>query len=425
MANTYSPTSFTSKMMGEYLVTKNPIVATAFNGAVPEFKDNSVYAPGETVNIRIPTYPTVQRGLAVTGQDLETKVIPYTIDEDDIFSVARNVSLYDEHFNIARGRKALTTAGKSSLNENYIVPAYVSLSTEIETVLAGKMLTTAYLTPDDDPDKLGKIDAFADVSKGRQFMNDLKYQRTMRYGMLNSHDSNALSNSLQNSFQPVLNSKITQNALINGQKSRIAGFDLFESSDISVHIAGEQYATSPTFTVKTVVAEGATTIVLTGVGAVGTRLFKAGDRIAIPSIKILDQTNKVVRDWNLVVTVAADANGDGTGDCTITISEPLSAAGETANVSGLPAAAAPCKMYPSRRVNYFYVPSGVIITPLPLGDIEGANNSEVSLSAGSFPVKSVIQGSASAFTNLYRTSFLMGTKVLAPYIIERMSRYEG
>ena len=93
MANTFSPTSYTSKVTGELLISKNPIVATAFNGAAPEFKDNSVYAPGDTVNIRIPIYPTVQRGLAVTAQDLESKVIPYTILPEDIYSVARNVSL--------------------------------------------------------------------------------------------------------------------------------------------------------------------------------------------------------------------------------------------------------------------------------------------------------------------------------------------
>ena len=147
-------------------------------------------------------------------------------------------------------------------------------------------------------------------------------------------------------------------------------------------------------------------------------LFKAGNRISIPSVNLLDPVTKAVRSYRLVITVAQDALGDGAGNCVVTLSEPLIASGMNANVSSFPSVSASAQLYPGRKLNFFYTPAGGSAVPMPLKDIAGAENSNSKLNKSDVPVKTVIQGAVLNFTNIIRTSMLVGIKSFAPYIVE-------
>tara|TARA_R110001632_G_scaffold216892_1_gene345318 strand:+ start:5925 stop:7148 length:1224 start_codon:yes stop_codon:yes gene_type:complete len=401
--------------MTEFFVQKSPLLNTANRNYTEQFASNAQYSTGGTINIKVPGYQNVTTGLATTAQDITDKIVPYTIDSSDLYNISNELDLLSEHFEVVGGRNALTKMGQQAVVDNYCKPIFLSLEAKLEAVAATRMQQAAYITPIDEPSKLGSLNSYSDISEVEELMTDLKYQTGERYAVLNPRDGRGVFDSMQNMFNTVINTKITETARLGG-KGRLASFDMYTCADIPEHTVGEQFATSPTFTVGAVATNGST-ITFAGVAAVGTRLIKAGDRISIPTVTLLDQVSKAVRKWKLVVTAAADASGDGAGNVTVTLSEPLVATGMNANVSALPAVAAAAELFPSHRLNFFYVPSGLSAVPLALKDISGADNSANNLKPGQVPVKTVIQGSVSAFTNTFRTSILCGIKAFSGYII--------
>lgn len=422
MANTFSTTTFVARAMTELFDQKSPLINTANRTYVGQFSKNNGYAPGSSINIKDPGYQSVTTGLVASASGITDKIISFTTSANDIYSIVEDLDLYSEYMDVVGGRAALTDLGKGAIVDNYCTPNFLSLESRLEVEAATRMAKAAYITPIDTPAALGSINSYSDVSQVEELMTDLKYSPMGRVAMMNPGDARQIADSLQNSFQPVLNKNITQTARIGGpDKGRLASFDMYISSDISNHIVGEQYdqggaGAGKSFTVGAVAVDG-TTITFAGVGSVTSRLFKAGDRISIPSVTLLDRVSKVARKWKLVVTVAADANGDGAGNCQVTLSEPLIASGMNANVSAIPAVSAAAELFPSHKLNFFYVPSGLSVVPLQLKDIEGASNSNVTYKANQIPVKVVSQGSVTAYSNTFRTSLFCPIKAFAGYIV--------
>lgn len=123
----------------------------------------------------------------------------------------------------------------------------------------------------------------------------------------------------------------------------------------------------------------------------------------------------------MVVTAVEDATvAAGTADIAVKISEPLHATGAFTNVSALPAASATVKMFPSHRKNFFYPRQGFTAASLPIGDIYGADNSDVGASkqtGAGFKAKVIIQGSAQKGINLFRMSSLFVARAFARHIV--------
>lgn len=412
MANDFKVANLVSKGTTEFFLQKSPIINTANRQHVETFRQNG-YATGGSIDVKVPGYPSVQRGLSVTAQDIQDLVIPYVITENDIYNVARNLSVYEEIFDILGGNAALTKVQEKAIVDNYSWPAYQALEADIEIQAAQNLKTTAYLTPIDGIDVLGSINTFPAMSKINMLMNYLKFG-TERYFMMNLTDANAVSDSLQNMFNEPINTRITKNALV--ADGRLAGMDVYQSPDVLPHTAGPLAGVSG-ITVTNVSSDG-TQITLTGVGTSTGVLVKAGDRISIPSVNIVNPITHAVIPFRLVVTAAIDANGLGNNTVVVTLSYPLLASGEHANVASLPANGAPVDVFPSYNMNFAYVPSGLSAVPLPLGDIYGAANSNVKVQGnGGVPVKVVMQGSATAFTNIFRISCLIASRAFAPYVI--------
>ena len=131
----------------------------------------------------------------------------------------------------------------------------------------------------------------------------------------------------------------------------------------------------------------------------------------------MNQTNKLSINKTLVVTVSADANGDGAGNVTVIISKALQATGMHANVDVLPQAADIAKVFPAHKNNFFFVPMGIIANPIPLGDIVGADNHSYVNRINNVAVHCYIQGLVPNGSNDYRTSVLCPTLAVPDYII--------
>lgn len=399
--------------MSEFYVQKNPLYNTANRKYVEQFSQQ-MYATGGTINIKVPSYPAVQRGLAVTPTAIQDLVIPYTITTDDIYNVTRELSVYEEIFNILGKGNALTKDQKQAVVDNYAYPAYQSIAGAVETTAATRLLTTSYLSPIDGIDKLGGINTYSSISQIDTMCEVMKLAND-RYLVMNEYDAQTVTDSLQNMFNTSINTNITKNARVGGaDKGRLAGFDVYRSTQILPHNAGPE-AGNLGITVTNVSSDGSQ-ITLAGVGAFTNVRIKAGDRISIPSVHLVSPVTFTSTPYRLVVTAAQDANGDGAGNVVVTLSYPLMVNGEHQNVDSLPAPSAPAAVFPDYNPNYAYVPSGLSVVPMRLAQIRGADNST---NAGELkvPVNVYIQGLVEGGTNIFRISTLIGIRAFAPYVI--------
>ncbi len=435
MANSILVTDFTSKQMGTFIKQGCPMLATSYRG-ISEYSSSpqgvpAGFKPGNNVNIKIPGYPSLQLGLSVTPGDITDREIAYPTTDDDIYNVDYAIDMREMRLRVVGGRHAFlgspgdNPAAKTETNpnainyiDNYCYPAYTVIRGGIEKTIGEKANTAAWMTPVDLPSKVKKVDSYPSISAVGALMDKLGWINR-RYAVANNDDATNIADSLQNMFNVSINTRITREARIGGpDKGRLAGFDMYTSNSLTTHIAGEQYADSPTFTVQSVTTtNGVTTIVFAGVQSVSSRLFKAGDKIAIPSVKLINKANKVVTNVGLVVSVAQDTNGVGDGTIAVQISAPLYASGMQANVDSLPAASAAAEMFNSHKNNYFYVPKGLIANPISMDPIAGAENSIYHQPQENVIFQTNIQGVNTTGVNNIRYMCFIPTLVVPEYIM--------
>jgi hypothetical protein len=402
----------------DFFELKDPIYATC-NKKYQGMFEQKEYAIGGSVDIKIPGSPEVQTGLVVTATDIQDLTVSYTITEDDILSVTRNLNSDEALFNIISSDKALTDQQQKAVVDNYGFPAYQALAAKVAERSATEMLTSAYLTPIDGIEKLKPLNNYDAVASIETMAEDLHFGNE-RYLMMNTRDSQLVSSSLQNMFNQSINEKITKTARVGGaEKGRLANFDVWRSTSLRRHTAGVSAGLAG-ITV-TSVATGGASIVLAGVASSTAVLVKAGDLISIPSVYLCDDISHSEIPWRLVVKAAEDAVGDGAGNVSVTLSFPLMASGEHQNVMALPAPGAAVDIYPSYDQNYAYMPAGMSVVALKMPPIYGAINSDTrnktaKLSPG-FPVHVTMQGASLALSNNYRIYTLVKTKAFAPYML--------
>jgi len=405
--------------MTEFMELKNPIYNTCNRKYANMFMQKQ-FATGGSIDIKIPGYPSTQTGLVGTASDIQDLTVSYTITEDDIISVIRNLNSDEALFNIISSDKALTDQQQKAIVDNYGYPAYLAISAKVETRCAEQLTANAYYTPIDGIEKLKPLNNYDAVASIDTMAEDLHFSSD-RYLMMNTKDSQLVSSSLQNMFNQSINEKITKTARIGGaEKGRLAGFDCWRSTFLKRHVSGSIKGLAGVQIGA--VGVGGATITLKNVTASSAVLINKGDLISIPSVYLCDTIDHTQIGWRLVVKAAEDANGDGAGNVLVTLSYPLMASGEHQNVMALPAINAPVDIYPDYDQNYAYVPSGLSVVALKMPPIYGAVNSDASNrvakgSASAFPVHVTMQGASLQLSNNYRIYTLVAAKGFAPYII--------
>jgi hypothetical protein len=421
MSNEQIVSNLIAKSTTEFFELTNVFYNTANKEYVGDFEQKE-YATGGTINIKIPGNPAAERGLSVTATPIQDLVIPYTITENDIVSVTRNLNSDEYLFNILPSDKALTKKDEEAVVDNYGYPAYQQLAETVETDCINSLLINSYLTPIDEITKLQPLNNWNSIASINTMATYLNLKRNERTLIMNLTDAQAVAASLQNMFNPAINKKITDSAYVGGSadKGRLAGMDLFHSEFLESHVAGPLASYGSPITVSNVSANG-TQITLTGVPATTGVLLLEGDMVSIPSVYLVNQIGHNQIPYRLVCKVTADANGDGAGNVTFTVPFPLMASGEHQNVVSLPANGANVFVFPTYNQNYMYTKSGLSVVPLRMPPIYGAVNSQTenrSAKGGkSFPVHVVMQGAALELSNNYRTYCLVGKQAFAPYVL--------
>jgi hypothetical protein len=414
-ANMFEVSSLIAKDMTSFFEQKSPIFNSSNHDYVDEFMQQS-YMTGGAINVKIPGSPQSTRGLSTTASAIQDLVIPYTITEQDIYNVTRNLNATDTLFKIAGKDKALTKADRKAIVDNYAYPAYQKIEADIEQECVTRLKSTAYISPIDTIEKMtaSTVNNYNAISECDQLAIDLKLSGD-RFMMMNTRDARLVSNSLQNYFAQNYALPVLKNSWVggNGDKGNLAGFDLYRSTELKKHTAGTLGQAGTTLTVTSVSDDGSS---ITFSGAVANTAVQivAGDRISIPAVNLVDNITHTDINWKLVVTASDDARGDGAGNITVNISYPLMASGEHQNVTALPTGSA--YVFPSRWLNYAYTKTGISTVPLMLPEIYGAVNNESK--ANPFPVRVILQGAALDLQNNYRISSMVGIQVFAPYVIE-------
>lgn len=418
MSNEQIFSNLVAHSMTEFMVTYNPIFATC-NSFWQGMYDQKTYATGGEIRIKIPGYPEIVEGLVGTASAIQDLTVTYSITEDDIISVIRNLNSVEDLFNIIPNDRALTDKQKEAIVDNYGYPAYLALSYKIENKCADQLITNAFYTPIDGIEKLKPLNNYDAVASIETFAEDLHFDHE-RFLMMNTRDSQLVTSSVQNMFNSQINSKITKTARLGGgEKGQFAGFDAWRATALKKHVAGST-AGRAGVEVSSVGVDG-TTITLKGVASSTGVLIKAGDLISIPSVYLCDTVDHTEIPWRLVVVAAEDANGDGAGNVQVTLPYPLMASGEHQNVMALPAVDAPVDVYPDYYPNFAYVKSGMSVVALKMPPIYGAINSDSEDSASEdgrrFPVHVTLQGNTLQLSNNYRIYCMVKPKAFSPYLI--------
>jgi hypothetical protein len=416
--NSFATSSLIARTMTEFNDNLNYIFSTANQDHVEAFEQKS-YATNGTINIKVSGYPAVQRGLAVTPSPISDLTIPYTISEEDIYNVTRDINLMSAQFDILGYYSSLTDDQEDAIVDNYAYPMFLSLMADLEAELYYKLKTSAFYSTIDDVDQLGEINNFASVQDIDTFMGQLSLPADQRNAIMNYTDAAKVSNSLQNMFNEGVNTKVTENAWVGGSsdKGNLAGLDIYRSNRFVKHTAGALAGVSG-ISVANISADG-TELTLSGVPSVTSQLINAGDKFQLTGLYWLEPVHKDVLNRQVTVNAAQDANGDGAGNITLTLAYPLLFSGEHANVSATPVGK-DVKVFPNRNVSYSYTKSGLSAVPLMLNDIHGATNQDRT-SQQNCKVKVFIQGSVTEGQNIFRASQLVGTKAFTPFIVETPS----
>lgn len=411
MANTFQVSNMIAKDMTEFFDQYSPLQMTS-NRIYQKAFTPAGYATGGNIQIKVPGYPTVQRGLSTSATDIQDLTVNYPIVENDIYSVNRNLNLYQEIFNIVGGKRALTANDRKAIVDNYSRPAFLAIQSDMEITTAYRLRVNSYLSPVDSISALQSINNVSQINDLRNMADKLKFPMGERTLMMNSDDYTSVANSLNNSFVTSVSEPVLKTGRFADKK--LSGFMVYQSVDMANQ---EACASSERegVTVSSLSGDG-TSLTLTGVASTTSVLITAGTHISIPAVKVLQNITKVPLGYSLVVTALSDASGDGAGNVTVTLSFPLLASGEHANVDSLPTNGDAVEIFPGYKPNYAYVKSGLSCVMLPLGDIEGAVNSDVKGDNGC-PVKVQVQGNVSSFSNVFRISALQASKVIPPYVL--------
>lgn len=420
-SNAFQVSSLVARTITEFNDNINFIYSTANQDYVESF-EQKMYATGGTISIKVPGYPQVQTGLSVTPTAIQDLIVPYTITEDDLYSVPRELSILDPQFNILGYDGSLTKPVKDRIVDNYAYPSFLALMARLESELYYKLKIAVWYSPIDELAKLGGVNNFSSVQSVDTLMGKLRLPAQNRSMIFNYDDAATVSSSLQNGFfNGGINEKVTEEAWISGSsdKGRLAALDCYRSNNFFTHESGALVGETD-LEVVSVSADG-TEIVIQGAPSTTSKLINAGDRISIPSITWVDPVTKTVISTKVVVAAAQDSNGNGSGQVTIVLKYPLLASGEHANVSALPAVSAPVYVFPNYNFNVAYTKSGLSVVPLNMYDIYGAANSE-SRSEQTVPVKVNMQGQVTEYQNVFRISQLVGTEAFTPYLVALPSK---
>ena len=299
MANELTTSELLSREAAARFRLNNSFFATASNKYDGMFTDRT-YESGQSVNIRLKNFGKVQRGDTVTVVDVLERFQTLTLKP-----------LYS--YPVAFTTTDLTTDMRVDWLDRVFYPGVDALVSNINRDIALEALSVSYNWTGNAGTYVNSFGAVDTVSAQ---MDEMAIPMYKRYMCLNPANSSALKISLQNAFNQTLNTGIS----LQSKLGHLSTFDMFSEQLIPTHTAYAGALGTPI--VNGPVTSG-NTIVLSGLTASITGIFKAGDVIEIDDVYKVDPIAKSDTGRKMQFVITADADSDIGGACTILVSPTI------------------------------------------------------------------------------------------------------
>lgn len=300
MANTLITSDLLSKEAAARFRLFNTFYATANHDYEGMFTDRT-YDAGDTVNIRLRNFGKVQRGDTVSAVDVVETSLPLTLQTLYSYPVTYTTS------------ELSTELRANTWKERVFFPGVDSLIAEINKDIAANAALSTY----NWYGTVGSpVNSFAAVDIISAQMDEMAIPMYDRYMALDPANSSALKSSLQNAFNQTLNTEIS----LQSKLGHLSTFDMYSEQLIGTHTAYAGALGTPV--VNGAVTSGST-IVLSGLTNSITGIFKAGDVIEFDDVYKVDPIAKSNTGRKMQFVITADADSDGAGACTITVSPAI------------------------------------------------------------------------------------------------------
>lgn len=275
---------------------------------------------GSTISVRKPVKFKAQDGATRVNQDVVEGSVPVTMDQR-------------KHVSWAFNSNELTLT-IDEYSERYIKPAMIELSQTVESSLHGLYAATGNWvgTPGTTPS------SFLDIGAARQrLIENAVPMGDDLHCVLNPAAALKVANDLKTVF---VQDKV-KTALERVRIGRYAGMETYEAQSVKVHTVGalggtplvngaNQHSNStPQANSQNLVIDGASNSV--------TGWAKAGDVITIANVYAVNPRTRENTGSLRTFVVLADANSDGSGNVTLSISPAIVTTGAYQNVTAGPA----------------------------------------------------------------------------------------
>ncbi|GAA0267253.1 hypothetical protein LNAOJCKE_2991 [Methylorubrum aminovorans] len=295
------------------------------------------YKPGATVSIRKPAQFKARRGAQAQTQDVKEGTTAITVDQQ--VGVDFNFTSSDLTLKIGE------------LSERVIKPALVQIVNAIDTDLMS-LYSSVYNwvgTPGN------VINTFAKLGAGGQRMDEMAVPGDARSAVLSPADQWALLGTQTGLYMQ----DAAKDAYRMAKLGRIGDFETFKSQNVPTLTTGARGgAPVVNGNGQAVVYDGAVmntytqTLNINGASASVTGAYRAGDVFTIAGVFAVNPVTKKSLPYLQQFVVTADANTDGTGAATLTISPQIIVSGAFQTVSAAPATGAALSFMGVANMNY-------------------------------------------------------------------------
>jgi hypothetical protein len=363
---------------------------------------------GDTVSIRRPVKFTATTGATRSNQDITEGNTSITVGTQKHVSWSYTA--------------ADMTLSIEEVSKRYIEPAMITLANDVDQSLAAlyKDVWNWVGTPGQT------LNSFADFSKGPQRLDEMAVMAEMRSAMLSPADNYGMLNNLTSLQAP---SKVV-GAYEAARLGRVANADVYSSQNVQTHTVGAHAGTplvnggSQNDTYADTKATNESSLVTDGWSTSITGVLKKGDVFTIANVSAVNPVTKAPLPYLQQFVVKADANSDGSGNATLTVSPAIISSGAYQTVSATPADNAAITVLGTASTGYasnllFHRNAlALVMCPLepPIGGAEAATET-----MDGFSVRVVRDYDISEDNNIIRLDILYGVKAIYPDLATRMS----
>lgn len=362
---------------------------------------------GDTLNVRLPINYTVGDGETMSPQDVTQTSVPIVVNSQ------KNIGM--------QFGDSERTLKLDRFRELFIEPAVISL---VQNMM-GAVMTSSYKAIANFsgiPSATSLPNSFEEFGFAKAKLASLGAPLDSITAALDPFVEQSMIGGLKGLYNPSTN---LAKQYLDGEVTRAVGIDFLMSQVVPKHTIGALGGTPLT---NGATADGATTLSLDGASNSITGYFKAGDVIQCAGVYSVNPQTKQSTGQLMDFVVTADANSNGSGVVSVSISPAIVASGAYQNVTNVPADNSAittfghASSYAGRVVpqNLVFHKSAIALCVVPLEKIDGeemtvATDPETGLSVRLWSAGNILTGKG-----IKRLDILFGSKVIRPEFAARV-----